>query len=305
VVLAGTLFLVLATRVPTVTVFYDENGNGVRDSEEHVVFPDVTVEGTGWSARTGPDGRARLENAPLGLGPLRVDPESLPPYYEPEAPGFVDAAGGGEIDLPITLSIGSNTPNTYLAFGDSITAGEGAREGKAFPKRLETLLRARLRAARVLDDGVSGLTTDRGMRRLRDSLARARPAFTLILLGTNDWDESEDQGEQAVMTAEHVRTMVRRVRAAGSLPVVLSLIPPNVGFDARVPPARDAFVRRANELLTAVSKEENVLFVDLEGPYRAEAEQRHLFKDHLHPNDAGHALIAETVFRALTSPRTR
>ena len=69
--------------------------------------------------------------------------------------------------------------------------------------------------------------------------------------------------------------------------------------------ARDAFVRRANELLTAVSKEENVLFVDLEGPYRAEAEQRHLFKDHLHPNDAGHALIAETVFRALTSPRTR
>jgi lysophospholipase L1-like esterase len=297
------LILALAAQSLTVTVFYDENGNGARDPTERVVLPDVTVAGSGWTARTGTDGRVRVDRASSTPEPLRIDPESLPPYYvaEPAAP---PEPGAHDLAIGVTLPIGDNSPNTYLAFGDSITAGEGARAGKGYPSRLEALLRSRLGAARVIEDGVAGITTDRGLRRLKESLVRAHPAYTLILIGTNDWDETADPAEQATTTAEHVRLMVRRARGFGSLPVVLSLIPPNVGFDDRVPPARDAFVKRVNELLSAVSREEKVLFVDLEGAYRAETEPGRLFKDHLHPNDLGHGLIAAAVFRALTTPRT-
>jgi acyl-CoA thioesterase-1 len=290
-----------STHPVTVTVFYDENGNGSRDPSERVTIPGVVVEGGGSRGETKASGAVALPDVPEGLQEFRVVEETLPPFFVPGPAVRRDVGGPLEVELGVTLPIGSNRPNTYLAFGDSITAGEGSTGSRGFGALLQAKLREHFGGATVIADGVSGLSTERGLRRLRDSLARQRPAYTLVLLGTNDWDDAQDQGALATATVEHLRSMVRRVRAAGSLAFVASLPPPNVGYDWRVPPERDAFVQKVNGMIEAMAREENAVFVPLYRAFREEPDWKRLFRDHLHPNDRGYALIAETLYRSIVA----
>jgi acyl-CoA thioesterase-1 len=289
----------------TVTVFYDENGNGRRDPFERVTLPQVTVEAAGLSARTSVGtGSALLNDLPGGTQEFTIKPDSVPPFFVVGPPTRVDPAESQEVALPLTLPIGSNRANTYLAFGDSISAGEGSRDGKGFSLKLEAKLREYFGEAHVVADGVSGLGTDRGVRRLRESLARTQPAYTLVLLGTNDWDDSQDSKVQATAAVERLRTIVRRIRGVKSLPFIASVLPPNVGFDWRVPPERGSFVRLLNEMIEPMAKEEGAVFIDLYRAFEARPDPQTLFKDHLHPNDRGYDLIAETMFQAIVRPET-
>ena len=75
-----------------------------------------------------------------------------------------------------------------LALGDSLTAGYGLAPDRAFPRQLESLLRARRPAASVYNAGVSGDTSAGGLARLPRVLQRlpAKPDLTIVELGAND-----------------------------------------------------------------------------------------------------------------------
>jgi len=92
--------------------------------------------------------------------------------------------------LSITL-VGASPPTErplLLAFGDSLTAGYGLDQGLGFAPQLQAMLRRHGIAAKVVDGGVSGDTTEAGKARLGwtlDGLER-KPDLVILELGAND-----------------------------------------------------------------------------------------------------------------------
>ena len=78
---------------------------------------------------------------------------------------------------------------TFLAFGDSITAGVGDDKPvpSGYPKRLQTLLVNAGVNATVLNEGMPGEKTPDGLSRIDSVLAMGKPGDVLLLMeGTND-----------------------------------------------------------------------------------------------------------------------
>ena len=125
----------VATHAVGVALFYDENGNGTLDATESVRIPDAIIEIAGKQGRSAPlTGEVIVEGVPDGSQTLSVRASSLPPYYVPPPPiTLAVPQTAGTAFLPMTLPIGSNRPNVYLAFGDSITDGEGSSDRIADP----------------------------------------------------------------------------------------------------------------------------------------------------------------------------
>jgi acyl-CoA thioesterase I len=83
--------------------------------------------------------------------------------------------------------IGNDAPY-ILAIGDSLTAGYGLDRSASFAARLEALLRQQRQGAVVQNAGVSGDTTEDGLRRLPALLASLtrKPDLAIVELGAND-----------------------------------------------------------------------------------------------------------------------
>jgi lysophospholipase L1-like esterase len=287
-------------------VFYDENGDGVLGGEEAVRLPEVAVTVGGRASTTDGAGRFEVSDVPVGTPRAEVMAASLPPYFAFGSPPSVPVPPPPEFELAlsVTLPIGSNRPNIFMAFGDSITLGDGSRGRRGYRADLEALLARRFGRAEVLNEGISGTDSDRGADRLGDSLARRRPAFTLIHYGTNDWNGF---GCRSVCgTAENLRRMVRLCRAASSLPVVATLIPVNPAYEDRLASARNAWTEATNVQIRAMAVAEGVTLADPHAAFlREEPSLEPLFSDHVHPNDRGYAVMAEELYRVLTAARGR
>ncbi len=69
-----------------------------------------------------------------------------------------------------------------LAFGDSLLAGYGLKQGEGYPARLEAALRARGINARMIDAAVSGDTSQAGAQRLAFALDAQETAPDLAVV---------------------------------------------------------------------------------------------------------------------------
>ena len=144
-------------------VFYDENENGRLEADETVRLPGVRIEVAGKTALSADrTGRAGVEGVPEGAHDATLDTATLPPFFvaPPAVPVSVPTAG--DVILPVTLPIGANRPNTYMAFGDSITEGEGSSDETGYLSRLQARLQEHFGAATVLGEGASGTISHQG-----------------------------------------------------------------------------------------------------------------------------------------------
>lgn len=71
--------------------------------------------------------------------------------------------------------------DVIMAFGDSLTAGKGVSEDKAYPAVLSELT-----GLRVVNAGISGETTQEGLARLADVLDEENPSLLILFEGGND-----------------------------------------------------------------------------------------------------------------------
>lgn len=291
-------------------VFYDENANGTLDAGEGARLPDVTVEVGGRTGRTDKgSGRAAITGVPAGMQSLSIRAGSLPAFYRPGAAVTVNLPQdqGREVLLPVTLSIGNNRPNVYMEFGDSITDGDGSSNGDGYRGRLEQRLVGQLNRANVLKNGVGGTNSSEGALRIGRNLNDFRPAYTLILYGTNDWNSSACNSDiSRCFTATSIQAMIQIVKSTGGLAVVSTIIPANTGFDARAPADRNIRVEQQNSQIKMVAQTEGVPVADSYDAFirAAAGNLRTLFVDHVHPNDRGHDLIAQSFFEAITRATT-
>lgn len=293
------------SRNVTFTAFLDENRNGVLDASESIRIPGAEVSFGGVSGRTAATTGEVSLNVLQTAQTLSVAPASLPPYYRTPEPSVVTPPAAGSLNVPITLPLGAGAAaGVFLAFGDSITNGQaGVGDGQGYTGQLERLLAAHFGRARVINDGVDSSNTDRGDSRILDSLAGGRPAFTLILYGTNDWADPRC-GQPPCFTIDNLRSMVRKVKGQGGFPFVGTLLMSNVGNDFRASPQRNSWIVAQNEFIRQMAIEEDVVLVDLHAAFeQSPLEYRDLFADYIHPSAAGYKLMAETWFAAITKRR--
>jgi lysophospholipase L1-like esterase len=286
-------------------VFYDENGNGSIDPGEDVRLPGVTVAIGSRTGQTARGGDVVVGNVPAGAQTAAIRAESLPPYFAPGAavPVQVPQAAGSTIPVPAVLDIGSNRVRVYLAFGDSISTGDGSNDGTGYRSYLEANLRSYWGSThRVPSEGVSGTKSNSGANRIGSSLSRVRPAYTLILYGTNDWNDLSCKVDFPCFTIESLRSMIVQVKDARSRPIVGTIIPGNPAYGDRVPPERQDWIKRMNDLIRPMAVQEGAVVADLYAVFMREPDLKSLFTDHVHPNDDGYAIMAREWARAITQP---
>ncbi len=201
----------------------------------------------------------------------------------------------------------------YMAFGDSITAGEvtfpGSTAGAptsakqvlvptaAYPYVLERLLRARYQfqadQITVGNHGVGGEKAIDARNRFFAVLNSLRPEVVLILTGHNDIPRGEDGAASGA--ANEVRIMAAGAKAAGARVFIATPVPGRPGGNRTIDPF--LLLDFANRMRAAASQEGAVL-VDLYAAMQSGVFQ-YIGVDGLHPNEAGYTRIAELFFEAI------
>ena len=181
---------------------------------------------------------------------------------------------------------------TIVALGDSLTAGYGVAPDEAWPALIQARLRREGFPHSVVNAGVSGDTTAGGLRRV-DWVLRARPAVAIIALGANDGL----RGQSVQAMRENLDRIVERLRAAGARVLLAGMrLPPNYGAD---------FTRDFAAVYPEIARRAGIALMPflLDG---VAADPRLNQGDGIHPNAAGHRVIAERLWPHLRPllPRT-
>jgi lysophospholipase L1-like esterase len=286
----------------TLVAFLDENRNGVMDPLEDVRIPGAEVSMGAVSGRTASRTGAVTLDVPRGSYPPSVRESSLPPYYL--APSAAPPANtqAGTVLVPVTLPAGPAplAQATYVAFGDSITNGEGfVGDGAGYRGLLGQRLRDTFGVARIANEGVNSSDTNAGLRRLVDVLAFHRPQFILILYGTNDWNDGAC-GQPPCFTIDNLQSMIRISKANGTQVFLGTLLPTNAGFNSEATEERNDWVVAQNRFIVDLARSESVVLVDLHKAFDiSPLSFRQLFQNSLHPSESGYAVMAEAWFNAI------
>jgi len=169
-----------------------------------------------------------------------------------------------------------------VALGDSLTAGFGVEPDQAWPALVGARLRREGYAYRVVNAGVSGDTSAGGLRRV-DWVLRTRPAVVVVALGANDGL----RGQPARETGANLTGIVDRLKAAGARVLLAGMrLPPNYGPDR---------AREFAAVFGEVARRARVPLVPflLDGVAGDAALN---LPDGIHPNPAGHRIIAERIW---------
>ncbi len=206
--------------------------------------------------------------------------------------------------------------DTVIAtLGDSVTYAlrQGISETQTYSYLLESELRAQGLAVKVIKCGLGGETTAGALARL-DQILALGPNCLTVMYGLNDAAFPPDAAEPRVPLGEYadnLKSIIARVRAAGSQPVLMT---PNpyvaVGaFREAVashppyntsPSVNFMLIHYANAL-KEVSAVERVPVVDIFSEFASLAisgvslEER--IPDGVHPDALGHRIIARALTR--------
>jgi len=228
-----------------------------------------------------------------------------------------------QFSVVVTAFVPVLSVNSFLAVGDSITAGEngivrgdppdvlcsnrttGARPQfidlcRSYPSVLEGMLRDRYtsQTLTVINVGERGQHTSGGLSVLPGFLGSFRPEALLILEGVNDLPGSAGE------IVPNLRAMIQTARNFGIKEVFLSTLVPGrpacCGAENRFNPDTQALIVPVNNQIRALASEQRVVLVDSGGAYFAMGNYDSLLEDDgLHPSPSGYRVIAQTFFSAI------
>ena len=171
---------------------------------------------------------------------------------------------------------------TIVALGDSLTAGKGLDDDEAYPAVLERMLKAAGLPFIVKNHGVSGDTSADAVGRLDAALAES-PAIVIVALGAND-------GLRGVPVPQLRRNLETIIQAAQARSVDVLLC----GMEA-LPVHGWEYTLEFHRLFPALADKYQVPLVPfiLNGVL---GNPRMVQADRVHPNAAGAAAIARTIW---------
>ncbi len=174
---------------------------------------------------------------------------------------------------------------TLLFIGDSLTEGYGVPKEKAYPSLVASELKKKGKEIKLLNGSVSGSTTASGLSRLRWFL-KAKPSILILALGAND-------GLRGVKLSDSEKNLRKIIELArkNKIKVVLAgmLLPTNYGETYRTD-----FEKMYKKLESEFSLVKIPFLLAKVG-----GEAKYNQEDGIHPNVAGHEVIAQTVLKTL------
>ena len=161
--------------------------------------------------------------------------------------------------------------SSIVAFGDSLTAGYGARPGEDYPSKLAALINRP-----VINAGQSGDTTAGALERVEDDVLAHDPKIVIVGLGGNDFL----RGEPLATTEQNLRAIVREIQANGAMVVLLGFRFPSLQADYA-------------DMYERVADDERCLLIP--GVLAGILTDPALKSDEIHPNARGYALMADRI----------
>jgi lysophospholipase L1-like esterase len=186
---------------------------------------------------------------------------------------------------------------TLICMGDSLTEGADIPTGHTWPELTGNAL-----GIEVVNDGIGGDTTAGMLARFHPEVIAQKPAFALILGGTNDlwW------GLSVNTILANLFSMIVQARRHGIAPVLALPLPVHTEAADKneFSPPRDGYDRFVEEMkrlikgIEACAEESEVVAIDLHRPFLSEGgrvREELFLPDGLHPNREGHRIIATAV----------
>lgn len=164
---------------------------------------------------------------------------------------------------------------TILAFGDSLTAGNGATVSQSYPAVLQ-----KLSNINVINAGISGEISANGLKRLPALLKKHQPELIIICHGGNDILRKINLQQ----TKSNIIKMIHLAESYNTQVLLLAVPKPSL----LVPPAKVYFEIAET---TAVELDSETMPATLKN--------KKLKSDTYHPNAAGYSYIAEQIFNRL------
>jgi len=169
-----------------------------------------------------------------------------------------------------------------VAFGDSLTAGEGVESGYSYPDFLQKELGNKYQ---VVNLGVSGNTSREGLARV-GAVTQLKPAIVIVEFGGNDGL----RGLPLASTRSNLAQIVGTLRKSGSKVLIAGItLPPNYGPD---------YIKRFEFLYKDVATEYKVPLI----PFLLQGvadEPELMQRDGIHPTRKGNEAVAKLVVRYL------
>lgn len=190
----------------------------------------------------------------------------------------------------LALSIFLFYPSAYalkvVILGDSLTEGYGVHQDLAFPalvqKKFQDIGR---KDVQIIASGVSGATTSSGVPRLK-WLLKSKPQVLVLALGSND-------GLRGFKISEIQKNLSETIELAqkNNMKVFLSELkmPPNYG---------KTYTKDFESLFKELAHKYKIPLV----PFLLEnvgGNSKLNQSDGIHPNEKGHAIMAENIFKYL------
>lgn len=182
------------------------------------------------------------------------------------------AACGGE-DGPTISKLPSDA--VILAFGDSLTHGNGAKEHESYPAVLQELS-----GRKVINAGISGEESAPGLKRLPALLTLHKPQLLVLCHGGNDLLRKKDMNKMEA----NVRGMIQLAKE-NNIPVVMMGVP------------KPGLFLSSFEVYKKIADSTGVIF--LEDIIPEVLGDNALKSDTVHPNKDGYRLMAEAVYARL------
>lgn len=176
-------------------------------------------------------------------------------------------------------------PKRLVVLGDSLTEGYGVAREAAYPALLEKKIKASGKDWIVVNAGVSGSTTASAMSRMK-WIFKTKPDLLILALGANDGL----RGLKVAESKKHLTEAIEYARAQ-KVPVVLGglYMPPNYGKE---------YTTEFRSMYEDLAKKYKLPFISflLEG---VGGKAQYNLADGIHPNEKGHAIIADNVYKVI------
>lgn len=269
-----------------------------------------------------PPGRAPDSVLVPGLVALKMMPPG--PTVQPEgSPGAgVDGSEtavleeGGLTAVQGDDRAGGDEKSGIVAFGDSTTAARGSLV--VYASRLEHLFEGLGRSVRVINAGVPGNTTEDGRARFQQDVLDRHPEWVIVQFGINDsaidvWRDPPAR-EPRISRAryrENLRYFLKELAARDIHAVLMTPNPMRWAaktrelydkppYDRNDPDGFNVLLRDYAKAVREVAAEAGVPLVDVYAVFQAydavEGQSMdELLLDGMHPNDKGHAMVAELL----------
>lgn len=187
----------------------------------------------------------------------------------------------------LSAVLSAQTEQRVLFFGDSLTAGYGVAPEQAYPALIQAKIDQLGIQAKVVVGAVSGDTSAGGLRRI-DWMLRQPIDILLLALGANDGL----RGSPNSATQANLQAIIDKVKARYPTAVIIIAgmrLPPSFGLN---------YTNEFAALYPKLAQNNQTALI----PFLLESVGGVLelnLADRIHPNPAGHQIIAQNVWQQL------